>query len=273
MKTLLVVVLVVTISQPLFAQWPSYPTSGVPRTADGKPNLNAPVPRTSDGKPDLSGLWEDTWMIQFRKQTPPPSPTTGGPPVATFANVGAGFKEGLPLQPWAADLLKTRREENSKDNPDAHCLPMGLMQFHLHPQPRKIIQTAGVIVILYEGNAGSRQIFADGRPLPTSDLQPWWFGYSVGKWEGDTLVVETTGFRDDGWLDIWGSPLTAAGKMTERFRRVNYGILEIDVTIDDPKAYTKPFTVRVDQRIMLDTEMIEFICAENERSVQHMVGK
>jgi hypothetical protein len=129
------------------------------------------------------------------------------------------------------------------------------------------------MVILYEGNGGIRQIFTDGRTLPGNDPQPWWYGYSIGNWDGDTMVVETTGFRDDGWLDIWGSPLTDAGKMTERFRRVSYGVLEIDVTIDDPKAYTRPFTVRVDQRIMLDNEMIEFICAENEKSVAHMVGK
>src|SRR3989442_11203445 len=136
-----------------------------------------------------------------------------------------------------------------------------------------MIQTPGVIVILYEGNAGVRQIFTDGRRLPNNDPQPWWYGYSVGKWDGDTLVVETTGFRDGGWLDINGSPLTDAAKMTERFRRVSYGILEIDITIDDPKAYTKPFTVRVDQRVIVDTELIEFICAENEKSVAHMVGK
>jgi hypothetical protein len=268
-----VMALTAVISPSLAAQWPSHPTPGVPRTPDGKPILTGPAPRTADGKPDLSGLWENTWMIQSRRQTPAPSPTTGGPPVATFANVGAGFKEGLPLQPWAADLLKKRREENSKDNPDAVCLPMGLMQFHLHPQPRKIIQTPSLIVILYEGNAGIRQIYMDGRPLPNNDPQPWWYGYSIGKWDGDTLVVETTSFRNDGWLDIWGSPLTDAAKMTERYRRVNFGVLEIDVTIDDPKAYTTPFTVRVDQRIMVDTEMIEFICNENNIDPQHMVGK
>jgi hypothetical protein len=265
--------LVAAVAPSLSAQWPAYPTSGVPKTADGKPNLAAPTPKTSDGKPDLSGIWEPTWIIEFRKQTPAPSPTVGGPPAATFANIGAGFPEGLPLQPWAADLLKKRKEENSKDNPDAHCLPMGLMQFHLHPQPRKIIQTPAVIVILYEGNAGIRQIFTDGRPLPNDDPQPWWYGYSVGKWDGDTLVVETTGFRDGGWLDIWGSPLTDAAKMTERIRRVNYGIMEIDVTIDDPKAYTKPFTVRVNHRVIVDNEMIEFICNENNKDPQHMVGK
>ena len=267
------IALAAAVSPSIVAQWPAYRTPGVPRLPDGRPNLTAPTPRTADGKPDLSGLWEDTWMIQFRRQTPTPSPTTGGPPVATFNNVGAGFPDGLPLRPWAVDLLKKRKEENSKDNPDAHCLPMGLMQFHLHPQPRKIIQTPTLIAILYEGNAGTRQIFLDGRPPPTNDPQPWWYGYSVGRWEGETLVVDTTHFRDEGWLDIQGSPLTDAAKMTERYRRVNFGILEIDVTIDDPKAYTKPFTVRVDQRIMVDTEMIEFICNENNRDPQHMVGK
>jgi len=273
MTTLGVMALTAVLTPSLAAQWPSFPTPGVPRTPDGKPILTGPAPRTADGKPDLSGLWENTWMIQSRRQTPAPSPTTGGPPLATFANVGAGIKEGLPLRPWAADLLKKRHDENSKDNPDAVCLPMGLMQFHLHPQPRKIIQTPTLIVILYEGNAGIRQIHMDGRPSPDNDPQPWWYGYSVGKWDGDTLVVETTNFRDDGWLDIWGSPLTDAAKMTERYRRVNFGVLEIDVTIDDPKAYTKPFTVRVDQRIIVDTDMIEFICNENNRDPQHMVGK
>jgi hypothetical protein len=258
---------------PLLAQWPALPTPGVPRTPDGKPDLGAPSPRTADGKPDLSGLWENTWMIQFRKQTPFPSPTKGSPPVATFANVGAGFKEGLPFQPWAAELQKKRRDENSKDNPDVFCLPMGLMQFHLHPQPRKIVQTPNLILIVYEANFGLRQIFMDGRSLPANDPQPWWYGYSVGRWEADTLVVQTTGLRGDEWLDIWGSPLTEAAKVTERFRRVSYGVLEIDVTIDDPKAYTKPFTVRVDQRIMLDTELIEFICNENNLDPPHMVGK
>jgi hypothetical protein len=256
----------------LSAQWPAHPTRDVPRTPDGKPNLDAPTPRTADGKPDLSGLWENVWFYGG-KVAPPLASPPGEPPASTFSNIGAGFKNGLPLRPWAAELLKQRRAQNSKDNPDAHCLPMGLMQFHEHPQPRKIVQTPDLIVILYEGNAGVRQIFTDGRPLPAKDAQPWWYGYSVGKWQGDTLVVETTGFRDDGWLDIWGSPLTDAAKMTERFQRLNYGTLRIDVTIDDQKAYTEPFSVRVNQRVVLDNELIEFICGENERSLTHMVGK
>ncbi|MGA2712476.1 MAG: hypothetical protein ABSG41_05150 [Bryobacteraceae bacterium] len=267
----------------LFAQWPDYPTPGVPKTPDGKPKLDAPAPRTADGKPDLSGIWENVRGNSGRPPhgfppadapppTPPPPPSAG-PPAATFFNIGAGFKDGLPLKPWAAELLKKRMAENSKDNPDAHCLPIGLMQLHEHPQPRKIIQTPGVILIVYEANSGLRQIFMDGRPLPPKNVQPWWYGYSIGHWEGDTLVVETTGFRDDVWLDVNGSPMTNAGKMIEKFRRPDYGKLEVEVTIDDPSAYTKPFTVNVSQQIMLNTDLIEFICSENERSDAHLVGK
>ena len=147
------------------------------------------------------------------------------------------------------------------------------MQLHLHPQPRKMIQTPGVVVILYEAQGGVRQIFTDGRTLPPADVQPWWYGYSIGHWEGDTLVAETTGFRDDVWLDVNGSPLTNHGKMTERFRRINFGNLEIVITFEDPTVYTKPFTVKVNQRIMPDTDLIEFICNENDRSGPHLVGK
>jgi hypothetical protein len=292
MKTLRIaaglIVLVAGLSPSLMGQWPSYPSRKVPKTADGKPDLTAPTPRTADGKPDLSGIWQNgrggapaggqrganagqrganagagTASVQ-----PPPAPA--GPPLATFFNVGAGFKEGLPLQPWAADLVKKRMADNGKDNPDAHCLPMGFMQFHMHPQPRKIIQTPEEVVIIYEANDGLRQIYTDGRSLPTKDPQPWWYGYSVGHWEGDTLVVQTTGFTDLQWLDVNGNPLTEAGKVTERFTRPNFGTLNIEITIDDPKAYTKPFTVRVQQRIMVDTELIEFIC--EDRDAVHYVG-
>jgi hypothetical protein len=254
----------------VFAQWPSYPTDG-PRAADGKVDLLAPAPRTADGKPDFTGIWElargpGRGGGQGKaKEAPPPAPQpTDGPPVATFGNIGANFKDGVPLQPWAAELLAKRKADNSKDNPDAHCLPMGLMQFHLHPMPRKIIQTSKEIVIIYEANHGLRQIYTDGRPLPKGDPDPWWYGYSVGHWDGDTLVVETTGYRDDVWLDVQGTPLTSAGKTTERFRRPYFGTMQIDITIDDPKAYTKPFTVRVNHRLSPDTEMMEFICQDRD---------
>ena len=262
------------------AQWAPFLTPDAPKTADGKPNLEATAPRTPDGKPDLSGVWENRFNFgssgrgQGGTAPPPPTvPADGSPPVATFFNVGAGIPGGLPFQPWAKELIDKRRADNDKDNPDAHCLPMGLLQFHEHIQPRKIVQARDVIVIIYEANYGLRQIFTDGRPLPKNDPQPWWYGYSVGHWEGDEMVVETTGLRDGGWLDIWGSPLTDQARITERYRRPNYGSLQIDVTIDDPKAYTKPFTVRFNQRLMPDGELIEFVCNENEQSSKHLVGK
>ena len=148
---------------------------------------------------------------------------------------------------------------------------MGHMQFHMHGQPRRMIQTPGLLTILYEANFGLRYIFTDGRPLPPlGEPQPFWYGYSVGRWDGDTLVVETNNLRDEGWLDVRGSPVTDQAKITERFRRVNFGKLEIDITIDDPKAYTKPFTVRVNQEIMVDAEMIEFICNENNQFLNYL---
>ena len=264
----------IAIAPLLSAQWPSYPTRGVPRTSTGQPDLTAPTPRTADGKPDLSGIWDNGRNTGGARGGPAgprgAASANAGPPNATFFNVGAGFSEGLPFQPWAAELVSKRMADNSKDNPDAHCLPMGFMQFHTHSQPRKIVQTPNVILIVYEANSGLRQVFTDGRTLPGKDAEPWWYGYSVGKWEGDTLVVETTGFIDNIWLDVRGSPLTSAGKVIERFRRVNYGNLEIEITVDDPKAYTKPWTVKVNQRIFVDAELIEFIC--EDRDATHYVG-
>lgn len=270
---------VVATSSALLAQWPAHPTPRVPKNAAGQPDLTAPAPRTPDGKIDFSGIWSNGGGggggrggrggrgAAGDAAAPPANPI----PLAGFGNVGQGFgQEGLPYLPESAELVKKRMADNSKDNPDAHCLPMGFMQFHTHPQPRKIIQTPEVLLIIYEANSGLRQIFLDGRPLPGPDAEPWWYGYSVGKWEGDTLVVETRGFRGHEWLDVRGSPLTDAAKVTERFRRLNYGTLEIVITIDDPKAYTKPFTVRINQRVMLDTELIEFIC--EERDAKHYVG-
>lgn len=262
------------------AQWPNYPTAGVPKTPDGKPNLTAPTPRTADGHPDFTGLWEN----YRERQAPPagnttvvPGASTGLGPVTAntsqFFNIGVGLKDPIPFTPWAAALRKSRAAENNKDNPDAHCLPIGLTQLHMHPQPRKIIQSPGVMAILYEANGGLRQIFTDGRPLPNNNPQPWWYGYSTGKWDGDTLVVETIGFRDDVWLDVEGSPLTESGKTTERIRRINYGTMETEMTIEDPKAYTKPWTVKFNHRIMLDTDLIEFVCGENERDAPHLVSK
>jgi hypothetical protein len=189
-----------------------------------------------------------------------------------FFDIGATLKNGLPFQPWALALRQQRAAENNKDNPDAHCLPLGLIQLHTHPQPRKIIQTPGLLVILYEANSGLRQIFTDGRQLP-DQAEPWWYGYSTGRWDRDTLVVETNGFHNDGWLDVEGSPLTDSAKMTERFRRPTYGNMDIAITVDDRKAYTRPWTVTVNHRVMLDTDLIEFVCQENEKDVPHLMGK
>jgi len=269
----------ITSPAAIFAQWPSYPTPG-PRTQDGKIDFAAPPPRTADGKPDFSGLWEPahttnkgiaaglngTPALPFAIPTSPDDP-----PVAQFFNIGAGFKDKFPMPPWAAQLRAERKGNSNQDNPDALCLPLGLTQLHMHPQPREIVQTPREIVTLYEANGNTRRILTDGRSLPNNDPQPWWYGYSVGHWDGDTLVVETTGFRDDVWLDVEGSPLTSSGKMTERWRRVKFGLMQIDITIEDPKAYTKPFTVRVNHQLMPDTELMEFVC--QERDAVHYVGK
>jgi hypothetical protein len=271
--------LLASASSGLFAQWPAYPTAGVPKTADGKPDLTGPAPRMPDGKPDLSGIWKFVDSPDARSGPPPAagarSPGIGVriPGLLQFFDIGSTLKDGLPFQPWAAELRSQRVARGNRDNPDAHCLPIGLMQLDTHPEPRKVIQSPGLIVILYEANGGIRQIFTDGRPLPGKDAEPWWYGYSTGKWAGDTLVVETSGFRDDVWLDVEGSPLTESGRMTERFRRVNYGNMEIEITVDDPKAYTKPWTVKVHHRVMLDTDLIEFVCQENEKDAAHMTGK
>ena len=257
------------------AQWPAHPTPGVPRTPDGNPNLQGPAPRTADGHPDFSGVWRFVDSPDARPGPPPPAGvgTIGigqrAPGLYQFFDIGSTPPDGLPFQPWAAALRKKRVADNNKDNPDAHCLPLGLMQLHTHPEPREVIQAPGVVVILYEANGGVRQIFTDGRPLPDDDAQPWWYGYSSGHWEGDTLVVQSKGFRDDVWLDVEGSPMTDAAHMIERFRRPNFGNLEIQITVDDPKAYTRPWTVMVHHRIMLNTDLIEFVCNENEKDVVH----
>lgn len=255
------------------AQWPLYVPPDVPRAADGRPDLNAPGPRLPNGRPDFTGVWESRVPPSGRLGGPAlPSLTPGAPPLATFVDIGRNVKEGLPLTPWGAGLKKQRMARNSMDNPDAHCLPMGFMQLNTHSQPRKIVHTKDVMVIAYEPNYGLRWVFTDGRTLPPAEAQPFWYGYSVGRWDGDDLVVETRGLRDEGWLDVNGSPFTDQARITERFRRVNYGRVEIDVTVEDPKAYTKPFTVRVNWRLYPDGELIEFICNENNQSVNHLVA-
>jgi len=259
-----ILLLTVTI---LPAQWLNHPTAGIPRTPSGLPNLGAPTPRTTDGKPDLSGMWQ--------AENTRPCPPEGCADMRIseqFMDFGAGIKGGLPYQPWALALMKSRSEQLGKDDQEIKCLPSGVPRLHVHPTMRKFLQAPALLIILSERNTTFRQIFTDGRPLP-ADPQPTWSGYSSGKWEGDTLVVETNGLRDGMWLDRNGSPLTDAAKVTERFHRINYGNMEIEITVDDRKAYTKPWTIKLNQFIVLNTELLDDVCAENEKDAPHMVGK
>ena len=234
------------------AQWLDYKAPGIPRTPDGKPNLAAPAPRTSDGKPDLSGIWR-------------------GPGGGNYdRNVARDLKPG-DIQPWAEALYQKRVRDMGKDAPRANCLPDPFPYYHVVDLAR-FVQTPGLIVVLYQGTTNSvhRTIFTDGRKLPV-DPNPTWMGYSVGRWEGDTLVVDTAGFNDRGWLDIEGHPHTEALHITERFRRRDFGHMDLEMTIDDPKTFTRPFSMRIDKTLVPDTDLLESVC-ENDTSVPHMVG-
>jgi hypothetical protein len=261
----LLLVLVCLAGTSLHAQWLKHPTAGVPRTPDGRPNLSAPAPKAADGKPDLSGIWQ-------LLPRPCPQGCDDYPVGPEFINFGSRLNGGLPYQPWAAALAKERTEQLGKDDPVGFCKPGGALRILTFPPFRKFLQMPGLFVILSERDVTYRQIFVDGRPLP-DDPTPAWNGYSVGTWEGDALVVRTIGFRDDTWLDRNGSPMTAAAKVTERYRRINYGRLEIDVTVDDPKAYTRPWTVTLTQLLVPDTELLDYHCLDNERDRGHMIGK
>lgn len=266
----LLVVISLSIATPLEAQWLSYPTGGVPRLSDGSPNLQAPTPRTPDGKPDFSGIWEPD-----RNRPCPPEGCADMQVPQEFVNIGWGLKDGAPYQPWAARARKERMEQQGKDDPVSRCLPGGVVKLHTTPQLRKVIQIPGLVVTLNEMDASYRQIFTDGRPLPAVVDIPSFKGFSVGKWDGDALVVETTGFPDGIWLDRSGSPLTDAARITERWRRLNYGTMQIDITIDDAKAYTRPWTITLTHRIVVDTDLLDYICTENEKdfSAGLLIGK
>ena len=253
------------------AQWPDVRTK-VPLTASGAPDLTAPAPKLADGKtPDLSGIWD-------ADKFPCPEATAAlgcidapqGLPFGAL-NIGGGQKDVLPMQPWVETLVKQRKENGSKDDTIARCLPISPARAWASFVLQKIIQTPDALVILDEYMLQYRQIFLDGRSLP-KDAEPTFKGYSVGKWDGDALVVETTGLKDGGWLDMWGHPLTDQARITERIRRMDYGHLQVDLTVDDPKVYTKPWTATVKLTLMPHTELLEYVCNENEKSLQHMVG-
>jgi hypothetical protein len=238
-----------------FAQWLNYPTAGIPRTADGKPDMVAPAPKTSWGKPDLNGIWKLDDQTYFQDLT-------------------AGLKpDEVVLTPWARAIQKAREEDDHADDPLARCLPHGVPRVNTNAMfPFKIIQTPTLIVILYEQLGLFRQVFMDGRKL-AGDPNPSWLGYSTGKWDGDTLVIETSGFNDQVWLDTTkGHPATEALHVEERFRRANFGTLEVRATIDDPGAYSKPWTTTAQKmHLMLGTEILEYNCNENEKDLQHRV--
>ena len=237
------------------AQWDSYPMKNVPRTAEGKVDLTGATRKAADGKPDLSGFWMPGQAVRY------------------LMRLDADFKPGeVPLQPWAEAVYKERIETNGKDHPGVRCLPSGIPEKLNIPDGLKVVQTPDLVVFLYESRTIYRQVFLDGRPLP-KNAQPTWMGYSVGRWEGDTLVVETIGQNGKTWLDMRGLPATEALKVTERYTRTNIGAMKIDVTIDDPKAYTKPWSVTLSWRLIPDTDLIESICEENNKDLPHMVGK
>ncbi len=254
----------VVYSAPGSAQWLNYPTAGVPKNADGSPDLAAPAPRTSDGKPDFSGIWEPV-----KNRPCPPEGCDDIQVPQEFVNIGWSVKDGLPLQPWAAKLKQDRLARYSMDDPASNCLPVGIVKTLTAPLLKKFVQVPDKLVILGERDAMYRIIHLDGRPLP-EDPVPAWNGYSTGKWDGDTLIVQSNGFRDDGWLDRSGTPSTDALKLTETYRRPDFGHMRIDLTIDDPKAYTRPWEVTLNQQIVLNTELLDYMCLENEKDRAHI---
>jgi hypothetical protein len=266
----ILLVLAIGVPAPGYGQWVKYRTEGVPRNADGSPNLNAPAPRLPDGKPDFSGVWHaanPNRCIPGVNRFIECGTEIGGSPLG--GNLGRNLQGGLPYQPWAAALAQQRRADDSRDDPHVRCLPDNPPRAWTLPHLTKAIHSPKLLVLLYEVNAMYRQIFIDGRPLP-DDPTPSWNGYSTARWEGDTLVVETAGFRDGLWIDTGGSSMSDVAKMTERMLRPNYGTLDLEITINDPKTYTRPFTVNLTQNLEVDTDLIDEFCLENEKSYDRM---
>jgi hypothetical protein len=250
MKIVVFAIILSAMTTPLAAQWVDYPTPGIPRTADGKPNLTAPAPRTADGKPDLSGIWQRISLKYER-------------------NIAADLKPG-EIQPWAEALVRQRAEDLQKDHMSVQCLPWG-PSYSNSARKAKIVQTPGLLLMLDE-DLTYRQIFVDGRTLET-EPNPSWMGYSVGRWEGDTLVVDSFGFNDRTWLDRDGHPHSEALRMTERYRRLDFGHMQIEITLNDPKVYARPWTVSLSAELNPDTELLESVCNESHHSLEHWVGK
>jgi hypothetical protein len=251
-------------ANPLAAQWLDNPTKGVPRKADGSVDMAAPAPRMHDGKPDFSGIWISAKAGQ--------DVASDGHDLASgrhMANLGVDMEGGLPYQPWLVPIVKERTANLAIDDPHIRCLPDSFIRAYGLPHLLKFVHKPDLLIVLNEMNAGYRQVFTDARPLPDSPA-PAWQGYSSAKWVDDTLVVDTIGFRDDNWIDWNGSVVTEAAKVREEIRRPDFGHLDIKITVDDPKAYTKPWTVTLRQRIVVDAELIDEVCLENEQFVQRM---
>lgn len=252
MKNFWLVLLLCAASVCGSAQWLKNRTAGLPRTADGKADLSAPAPKLPNGQIDISGLWEPADIL--------------------IGDIAKNLKPGsVPFQPWAEELYKSRRATESKDDPTGWCVPGGVPRNDLVPYPFKIVSTPGNVIILYEAVQSYRQIFTDGREFP-KDPNPAWLGYSIGHYEPGAFVVESQGFNDNAWLDNNGHPGTESLHVTERFKRKDVGHMDIEITINDPKAYTKPWTVVEALRLLPDTELLEYICVENNKDLQHLVG-
>ena len=262
-SVLLCVCVILTAATTTSAQWAKQRDPRVPVSRDGKPNLTAPPPRASDGRPDLSGVWETNTV-----PLPDDVFAVEGPGYRVaphFVNVTADMKpDQVQMEPWAAALFKERLQDPSLD-PLAHCKPAGEPAQAEIPLPYKIVQTPTLVLVLYEENTIHRQIFLDGRKT-VPDPEPRFYGYSTGRWDGDTLVVETTGFNDQKWLDRMGHPHTEALRVTERFRRPTVGTLEVVVTIEDPKAYRTPIVYTRKATLIPDEDLLEYFCTQNEKS-------
>lgn len=270
--------LLAAISVSANAQWLNYSTPGVPRMPDGKPNLTAPAPRALDGHPDLSGTWMHEHIpLAEMKRLFGAAIDRGDIPgmeVDTVHKYGINilldFKpEDSPIRPEALAILRQRRPS---DFPPTHCLPSGIPFVSLVSEPVKFVQSPRLTVILHEGDA-PRQIYTDGRQLPKEFEQPAWFGYSVGTWDHDTFVIETAGFNDKTWLDGMGHPHSDALRITERYHRTDFGHLDVEMTFDDPKMYTRPFTIHVPFHLLADSDIFESFCNENEKDLTHMRQK
>ena len=247
------------------AQWLNYKTPGIPRLADGKPDLKAPAPRTPDGKPDFSGMWfanvpsrdicREKDCIQEERMA------------REQINIGTRLQGGLPYTEWSREQMKVRRANGGREDPHTYCMPPNFPRAWTLPQHTRVVQTPGMMVLLHEFNGAYREIYLDGRPLPVNP-NPTWNGYSTGHWEGDTLVIETNGIRDDMWLDLQGSPITESARVTERIKRPSFGIMQVEIAVNDPKAYTAPWSVTIEMAVQVDTQMLEEICMDNERDTR-----